>query len=274
MGTLYVVGTPIGNLKDITLRALDVLRDVHLIAAEDTRVTRVLLQHYGINTPLLSYFEHNKVQRIGKILDVLKEHDVALVSDAGMPGINDPGFELINAAIEADYPVHVVPGPSAPIAALVISGLPTDRFLYLGYAPRRQSERRKRFQEVRREPGTLIFLAVPHRLVQTLSDATDIFGATRRCAVARELTKRHEEVFRGTLSEALAHYQQERPRGEIVLLIQGAPQTRQEEIDWDRANELMAWLQDAGLSRSQAARVVARIMGIPKRLIYNMPESP
>lgn len=273
MGTLYVVGTPIGNLKDITLRALEVLREVDLIAAEDTRVTRTLLHHYDIHTPLTSYYEHNKLQKLERILNVLEKGDVALVSDAGMPGINDPGYELINAVLNAGYPVRVVPGPSAPIAALVVSGLPTDRFLYLGYAPRRQAERRKRLEQVRWEPGTLIFLEVPHRLVACLADAVDVLGGNRRCAVARELTKLHEDVFRGTLDEALAHYKAHRPRGEIVLLIAGATKARtpaETAVSPERIKEALNLLREAGLSHSQAARILARVLGIPKRDVYNM----
>lgn len=273
MGTLYVVATPIGNLKDITLRALEVLRQVSLIAAEDTRVTGVLLRHYGIHTPMTSYFEHNKLQKLDQILAALEHGDVALVSDAGTPGINDPGYELINAVIAAGYPVRIVPGPSAPIAALVISGLPTDRFLYLGYVPRRRSERRRRFEEVSREPGTLIFLETPHRLVECLEDAVAVLGPDRRCAVARELTKVHEEVFRGTLSQALAHYRQRPPRGEIVLLIAGAKEPAPP-VDVARVREALRELSASGLSRSQAARIVSHLLGIPRREVYNMwPES-
>ena len=269
MGTLYVVATPIGNLKDVTLRALEVLRQVDLIAAEDTRVTRVLLQTYHIDTPMTSYYEHNKLQKLDRILATLTEGDVALVSDAGTPGINDPGYELIRAVLAAGYPVRVVPGPSSPIAALVISGLPTDRFLYLGYAPRRSSERRRRFEEVRWEPGTLIFLETPHRLLACLEDAVQVFGGERDCAVARELTKVHEEVFRGTLQQALHHYRRHPPRGEIVLLIAGA-KAPPPAVDPSRVQEGLALLQEAGLSRAQAARILARVLGIPRRQVYNM----
>lgn len=270
MGTLYVVATPIGNLKDITLRALDVLRQVDLIAAEDTRVTGRLLKHYDIRTPMTSYFEHNKLQKVDTILAALERGDVALVSDAGMPGINDPGYELINAVIAAGFPVRVVPGPSAPLAALVLSGLPTDRFLYLGYVPRRRSERLRRFEEVRSEPGTLIFLETPHRLVESLADAVEVFGPERRAAVARELTKVHEEVVRGSLADLLDHFQEHSPRGEIVLLIAGSGKEARPEVDPARVREAMTLLLEAGLSRSQAARVVAHILGVPKREVYNL----
>ncbi len=269
MGTLYVVATPIGNLKDITLRALDVLRAVDLIAAEDTRVTARLLRHYDIYTPMTSYFEHNKLQKLDTILSALETGDVALVSDAGMPGINDPGYELIRAAIEAGYPLRVVPGPSAPLAALVLSGLPTDRFLYLGYVPRRKSERIRRFREVSTEPGTLIFLEAPHRLVDALRDAVEVFGEARPGAVARELTKVHEEIRRGTLAELLMHFVGTPPRGEIVLLIAGTGKGERPPVDMARVQEGLDLLQQAGLSRSQAARILARVLGISRRQVYN-----
>ncbi len=270
MGVLYVVATPIGNLKDITLRALEVLRQVNLIAAEDTRVTARLLQHYDIRTPMTSYFEHNKLQKLDTILAALEEGDVALVSDAGMPGINDPGYELINAVIAAGYPVRVVPGPSAPIAALVLSGLPTNRFLYLGYVPRRRNERMRHFRSVQDEPGTLIFLETPRRLVDSLADAVEVFGPERRAAVARELTKVHEEVIRGTLAQVHDHFRKVAPRGEVVLLIAGTTAGERPPVDRARVQEALELLLDAGISRSQAARIVARILGIPKREVYNL----
>ncbi len=269
MGTLYVVATPIGNLKDITLRALEVLAAVDLIAAEDTRVTARLLRHYDIHTPMTSYFEHNKLRKLDVILAALEKGDVALVSDAGMPGINDPGYELIRAVIEAGFSLRVVPGPSAPLAALVLSGLPTDRFLYLGYVPRRKAERVRRFREVVGEPGTLIFLETPHRLVEALRDAVAVFGAERRCAVARELTKVHEDVRRGTLADVLQHFETVVPRGEIVLLIQGTGARERPPVDMARVREGLTLLQEAGLSRSQAARILSRILGIPRRQVYN-----
>ncbi len=271
MGTLFVVGTPIGNLRDITLRALDVLRSVDLIAAEDTRVTRKLLGHYDIHTPLTSYFEHNKLQKQDVILRALEKGDVALVSDAGMPGINDPGYELIRAVIQAGYPLRVVPGPSAPIAALVISGLPTDAFLYLGYVPRRPGERRRLFRDVLEESATLIFLEVPHRLRESLQDALDIFGPQRQGAVARELTKAHEEIVRGTLEEIHAHFQATPPRGEIVLLLEGArKRASRESVDEKTVRRLVQALVENGIPPSQAARIAARALNVPKRKAYEL----
>ncbi len=271
MGTLFVVGTPIGNLRDITLRALDVLRSVDLIAAEDTRVTRKLLGHYDIHTPLTSYFEHNKLQKQDVILRALEKGDVALVSDAGMPGINDPGYELIRAVIQAGYPLRVVPGPSAPIAALVISGLPTDAFLYLGYVPRRPGERRRLFRDLLEDSATLIFLEVPHRLRESLQDALDIFGPQRQGAVARELTKAHEEIVRGTLEEIHAHFQATPPRGEIVLLLEGArKRASRESVDEKTVRRLVQALVENGIPPSQAARIAARALNVPKRKAYEL----
>jgi 16S rRNA (cytidine1402-2'-O)-methyltransferase len=218
MSALYVVATPIGNLEDITLRALRVLREVRLIAAEDTRKTRRLLTAYDIKTPLTSYYEHNKLTKLDNILEKLKEADVALVSEAGMPGISDPGYELIVAAVRAGVPVVPVPGPSAVTAALAVSGLPTDRFIFTGFLPNRSSARRRLLASLEDGPGTVIALEAPHRLAASLEDILDILG-DRRLAVARELTKLHEEIWRGTVSGAIKHFSQ--PRGEFTLVIEG-----------------------------------------------------
>ena len=218
-GSLYLVATPIGNLADITLRAIDVLKHVALIACEDTRHTRKLLQHYGIPTRTVSYHEHNEQQRAQELIDVLKRgDDVAVVSDAGTPAISDPGFRLVRAAIENDVPVVPVPGPSALIAALTAAGLPTDEFFFGGFLPPRANARRTRLGELRQVPGTLVFYEAPHRLAETLKDAYEMLGE-REAVVARELTKLHEELRRGRLSELTEHYTTEEPRGEIVLLI-------------------------------------------------------
>jgi 16S rRNA (cytidine1402-2'-O)-methyltransferase len=221
MGTLYLVATPIGNLEDMSARATRILREVKLIAAEDTRVTQKLLNHCDIHSRPVSYFEHNKLSRLSKILAALAEGDVALVSDAGTPGLNDPGYELVRAALEAGHQVSAVPGPASPVAALVASGLPTDAFLYLGYLPRKAGERRAALARVAELPYTLVFLESPHRLLDSLSDMQLALG-DRPAAVARELTKLHEEIWRGRLSEASRHYVQ--PRGEFVLVVGGRPQ--------------------------------------------------
>jgi len=218
-GTLYLVATPIGNLADITHRALDILRKVSLIACEDTRHTRKLLQHYGIETKTISYHEHNEQQRARELVQTLHDgNDVAVVSDAGTPSISDPGYRLVRAAIENDIPVVPVPGPSALISALAAAGLPTDEFFFGGFLPAKSNARRTRLNELRSVPGTLVFYEAPHRLAETLNDALEILGE-REAAVARELTKLHEEIKRGRLSELANHYATEEPRGEIVLLI-------------------------------------------------------
>jgi 16S rRNA (cytidine1402-2'-O)-methyltransferase len=218
MGTLYLIATPIGNLEDISARALRLLHDVELVAAEDTRVTGRLFQHFDIHTPLTSYFEHNKLTKLDKILEALNLGDVALVSDAGTPGLNDPGYELVRAALEEGHCVSPVPGPASPIAALVTSGLPTDSFLYLGYLPRKSSERKKFLEGVVDLPYTLIFLETPHRLSDSLNDLLMTLG-DRQIAAARELTKLHEEIWRGMLSQAQVYFKE--PRGEFVLVVSG-----------------------------------------------------
>jgi 16S rRNA (cytidine1402-2'-O)-methyltransferase len=220
MGTLHLVATPIGNLEDFSPRAARILREVALIAAEDTRVTRKLLTHFDIHTPLTSYFEHNKLTKLEAILDALNKGDVALVSDAGMPAINDPGFELVRAALDAGHAISPVPGPSAPLAALSASGLPTDSFLYLGYLPRRSSDRLAFAEQAASLSYTLIFLETPHRLLGALQDLQTALG-DRRIAVARELTKVHEEIWRGTISGAREYFLKNEPRGEFTLVVAG-----------------------------------------------------
>ncbi len=218
MATLYVVATPIGNLEDVTLRALRVLRQVELIAAEDTRRTKHLLSKYEIKTPVTSYHEHNKRTKLPRLLRHLEQRDLALVSEAGMPGISDPGYELVAAAIERGIKVIPIPGPSAITAALSVSGLPTRQFIYLGFLPRKKGERRRLLQQLEDMPRTLVAFESPHRLRATLEDLRDVLGE-RRLAIGRELTKLHEEVFYGTPSEALQYFPQ--PRGEFTLVIEG-----------------------------------------------------
>lgn len=267
MGTLFLVATPIGNLEDITLRALNVLRSASLIAAEDTRQTQKLLQRYEIATPTISYHEHNKLSRVRDILNALAAGDVALVSDAGMPGLNDPGYELVQEALSAGHEVSAIPGASAPVSALVISGLPTDAFLYLGYLPRRAVERRRRFQEVAELDYTLIFLETPHRLLEALEDMQAELG-DRRIAVARELTKLHEEVIRGTISQVREHFTQNEPRGEFTLVVGGA--AAEQEGPWDEekmATALRAGLV-AGQPQSQLAAEIATRSGWNRRDVY------
>jgi 16S rRNA (cytidine1402-2'-O)-methyltransferase len=267
MSSLYLVATPIGNLEDISARALRVLREVRLVAAEDTRHSGKLLAHFDIQTRLVSYHEHNKLVRLDYILEELAQGDIALISDAGTPALNDPGFELVRAALQAGHEVSPVPGPSAPLAALVASGLPTDAFLYLGYLPRKSSERRRLLAKVSSLEYTLVFLETPHRLMEALQDLEMELGE-RQVAVARELTKLHEEIFRGTLGQAQQHYLQNAPRGEITLVVAGCPagQLRWTEARLQEAVELAI---QHGEPPSQAARRLASESGWKKSEIYS-----
>jgi 16S rRNA (cytidine1402-2'-O)-methyltransferase len=266
MGTLFVVATPIGNLEDITVRALRVLREATLIAAEDTRTTRKLLAHYRIGTRLLSYNEHNTRQRTPQLLTALAEGDIALVSEAGTPGVSDPGHELIVAALEAGLGVISVPGPSAVIAALTASGLPMREFTFLGFSPRRAGERRRALAAVAAEPRTMVLFEAPHRLRQTLEDIRATLGE-RRIAVCRELTKAFEEVFRGTISEAISHYAE--PRGEFTLVVEGATGVTSEPGEDAIVRELKQHLSDGVSVRDSAAQVAAEL-GVPRRLVYKL----
>jgi 16S rRNA (cytidine1402-2'-O)-methyltransferase len=218
MSFLYVIATPIGNLEDISLRALRILQEVRLIAAEDTRTTRHLLNVHNIKTPLTSYHEHSKRAKLDYLLDYLEKEDLALVSEAGMPGLSDPGYEFIVAAIERGISVVPIPGASAVITALVVSGLPTDQFVYVGFLPRRKGQRQHLLSSIVDERRTIVAFETPHRLREALSDIEEILG-NRRLSVCRELTKIHEEIFRGRVSQAWEHFAE--PRGEFSLVIEG-----------------------------------------------------
>lgn len=268
MGTLYLVATPIGNLEDITLRALRVLREVPLIAAEDTRNTRRLLGQYGIQTRLISYHEHNKITRLNEVLAALEKGDVALVSDAGTPGLNDPGYELVRAALQDGKSVCPLPGAAAPIVALVASGLPTDTFLYLGYLPRKPKERRKRLEEIASFSHTLVFLEAPHRLLSALEDIRDVLG-DRRVSAARELTKLFEEFIRGNASDLIEHFRAMEPRGEFTLVVEGSSN---QAVVWDEDKVRQA-IQNpihAGLPTSELAREIAKASGWHKKDVYRI----
>ena len=270
LGTLYVVATPIGNLADITQRALQILKDVELIACEDTRHTRKLLQHFGINTKTTSYHEHNENQRGDELLDLLKQgSDIAVVSDAGTPAISDPGFRLVRSAIENEITVVPVPGPSALITALVAAGLPTDEFFFAGFLPARASARQTRLRELASVPGTLIFYEAPHRLAATLKDAYETLGE-REAVVARELTKLHEEVRRGRLSDLVEHYSQVEPRGEIVLLIdRNSIETGEAESNSERSvGELVAQFEAEGIDHRAALKKAARELKLSRAEAY------
>lgn len=267
MGSLYLVATPIGNLEDISARALRILGEVRLIAAEDTRTTRKLLTHFDLHTPLSSYHEHNKITKLDAVLAALELGSVALVSDAGTPALNDPGYELVKAALEAGHTIIPVPGPSAPIAALVASGLPTDAFLYLGYLPRKSADRRALLSQVALLPYTLIFLESPHRLLDALSDLQATLG-DRPIAVARELTKIHEEIFRGHLSQAVGHFSTLPPRGEFTLVISGYLDQEAETWDETRLEIAIQAGMEQGEHPKELALRLAGVSGWPSREIY------
>jgi 16S rRNA (cytidine1402-2'-O)-methyltransferase len=276
VGTLYLVATPLGNLEDITLRALRILREATIIAAEDTRHTRKLLNHFGIATPTISYHEHSGPAGIATVLAALAEGDVALVSDAGTPAISDPGADLIQAALSAGFPIAPIPGPSAVITALIASGLPTSEFTFLGFLPRRSQERRAHLLSVSHEPRTLVIYEAPHRLRACLDDLLAVLGDRDAC-LARELTKVHEQWLRGTLSTLKARYGgQDEPRGEYTLVIAGASQASQSQTEDEpealaiRARDRLRELFDAGNGTRDAAAIVARELGLPRREMYRL----
>ncbi len=266
MGTLYLVATPIGNLEDMTLRAVRILREVSLVAAEDTRTARFLLEHYGITTPLTSFFEGNEERKLQALLQALEQGDVALISEAGTPGISDPGYTLVRAAIAQGVRVVAVPGASAHSTALIVSGLPTDRFVFLGFLPRQAGEKRAVLEELASIHATLICYEAPHRLRETLAAMLEVWG-DRRVALCRELTKLYEEVWRGTLASALAYVDEKPPRGEYTLVIEGAAR---EHPRWDAAQVRAALEQHlrAGQSPTQAAKEVAAFSGWSRREVY------
>jgi 16S rRNA (cytidine1402-2'-O)-methyltransferase len=271
MSTLYLVATPIGNLEDFSPRGQRVLREVKLIAAEDTRHSRKLLDHFGIATPLTSFFEQNQRAKLDAVLAALQNGDVALISDAGMPAINDPGYLLVRAALDAGHDVSPIPGASAPISALAASGLPTEQFLYLGYPARKSGERKKDFEALTALPYTLIFLESPHRLLETLQDLHAVMGE-RQVAVAAELTKMYERFFRGSLQAAVDFYAKEPARGEFTIVVAGASQL-EEVWDEDRVRGALLAGADAGLPPSQLARNVAAESGWARSKVYDLLQS-
>ena len=264
MPTLYLVATPIGNLEDVSLRALRTLKEVELIAAEDTRRTRRLLTTYDIKTPMTSYHEHNKWSKLPYLLSRLEEVDVALVSEAGTPGISDPGYELIVAASQRGFPVMAIPGPSVITVALAVSALPTDRFTYLGFPPRRAGARRRLLQSIAHEPGTIVVLESPHRVRDTLGDILAVLG-DRRIAVCRELTKVHEEVFRGRISQAIEHFAQ--PRGEFTLIIEGNREKLAPQLT-EAIEKRLGEMRRSGVGAKEAVTRLARETGLSRRELY------
>ena len=268
-GTLYIVATPIGNLEDITLRALRILKEADVIAAEDTRVTKKLLSHFDIHTPLISYHQHSKAQKSEQILDMLLDgKNVALVSDAGTPGISDPGHELIAFCIGEGVKVESVPGPTAVISALVVSGLPTAHFAFDGFPPRKDSERKAFFQSIKRDTRTICLYESPLRLLKTLESIYGELG-DRSVAIIREATKMFEETFRGSVCNAIDHFKQNKPRGEFVIILGGASadEALQEEEHISMETRLRQ-LMDSGESERDAVRRVMVEYKLPKRQVY------
>ena len=267
-GSLYVVSTPIGNLQDITLRAIDVLKRVDVVLAEDTRHSRHLLEHHGIVTRLVSYHEHNEARATESALSRLREgHDVALISDAGTPLLSDPGSRLVRAAVEAGIPVVPIPGPSALLAALVTSALTSDRFTFFGFLARKGRDREEALRDLSSLPHTAVLYEAPNRVAATLGELAERGAGTRRVSVARELTKQFEEVRRGTVAELAAYYERSSPRGEVVIVLEGqAPQPLAEEELRSRARELKA----TGLSARDVAATLTREDGASRNLAYRL----
>jgi 16S rRNA (cytidine1402-2'-O)-methyltransferase len=267
-GVLYIVATPIGNLQDLSPRAAKILADAELIACEDTRHTGHLLAAYGIRTPSISYFEHNEERRIPELIERLRQGaTIAQVSDAGTPAISDPGYRLVSAALDAGMRVVAIPGPSAAIAALSISGLPTDRFVFEGFLSARDGQRRQHLKSLAREPRTMIFFEAARRLADTLAAMAEVFGGDRKAAIVREITKTFEETIRGSLSGLATRITESEPRGEITLIVAGALSAEAENEAATGAVTLEL-LREAGLSLKQASAVIAKLTGTSRREVY------
>ncbi|MBE9166351.1 16S rRNA (cytidine(1402)-2'-O)-methyltransferase [Pleurocapsales cyanobacterium LEGE 06147] len=271
-GILYLVGTPIGNLEDITLRAIRILKEVDLIAAEDTRRTGKLLQHLQIKTPQISYHQHNQTERTEELLARLQTGEaIALVTDAGMPGISDPGYEIVKAAIASGISVVPIPGVTAAITALTASGLPTDRFAFEGFLPAKGKQRSERLAVLKSEMRTLIFYEAPHRLLSTLMDLGAVLGEDRQIVLARELTKLHEEWWRGTIGEALAIYSKTRQaKGEYTLVVAGEESTPNLVLSEAELKTELRQLLQKGMTRAQASRYLAQLTSQSRRQIYQL----
>ena len=269
MSTLYIIGTPIGNLGDIGPRALEVLGQVDFIAAEDTRVSMKLLNHFGIKKPMISYYQHNIRERGEQILRRIQAGEsCAVITDAGMPCISDPGEELVALCHDAGVPVRVVPGPTAALSALAASGLPTGRFAFEGFLSVKPSSRRERLAQVRGDSRTLIFYEAPHKLRGTLSDLAEAFGGERRITICREITKIYEEYIRTTLAQAVELYREREPKGEYVLIVEGAPEEKGSSLTFGEAVELVVQMAGCGVSLSDAAKNVAADSGYKKGELY------
>ncbi len=269
-GTLYIVGTPIGNLEDMTFRAVRILQNVDLIAAEDTRHTGKLLQHFQVKTPQISYHDHNRFQRLGELLEKLHQgKTIALVTDAGMPGISDPGYELVKACAQENINIIPIPGVSASITGLSVSGLPTDRFIFEGFLPTKAKERQAKLEEFTRESRTIILYEAPHRVRQTLQDFVESLGSEREIVLARELTKLHEEIWRGVVGDALLYYKEKEPKGEYTIILGGVAEIPLI-LSEDALKAELQELLKQGLTRSQATRQLSQQTSLPRRQLYQL----
>jgi len=271
-GVLYLCATPIGNLEDLTFRALRILKEADLIAAEDTRHTKKLLNHYQIATPLTSYHRHNAKQKGARLVELLGEgKQIALVSDAGTPGISDPGSLMVQLAIEAGFPVVPIPGATAAISALVASGLPTDRFAFEGFLPRSNQERQGFLTRLQAEERTLVFYEAPHRLLATLRDFEKLFPG-RKMVAARELTKHYEEFLRGTATQLIEHFEAVSPKGEFTLLIEGKQKNPEQPplLTKEQIIQLVEEIKIGGLDEKEAIKEAAKELGLPKREVYQV----
>ena len=270
-GILYLVGTPIGNLEDMTFRAINTLKTVDLIAAEDTRHTGKLLQHYEITTPQISYHDHNRKQREPEIIQRLQqEKTIALVTDAGMPGISDPGYDLVKACVEAKISVVPIPGVTAAITALAVSGLPTNRFVFEGFLPVKGKSRKDRLHLLQQETRTIVLYESPHKLKQTLQDLGEYLGRDRAVMLGRELTKFYEDVHHATLDEAIAFYTQQTPKGEYTLVLAGKAETGEIDLSVEDIKAELKHLLAQGVTRSQASRQLAAMTSLSRQDIYQL----
>lgn len=270
-GILYLVATPIGNLKDITFRAIETLQNVDLIAAEDTRHTGKLLHHYQIKTPSISYHQHNHQQRVEELLDKLQQGlNIALVTDAGTPAISDPGYHLVLACIEADINIISIPGAMAGINGLITSGLTTERFCFEGFLPTKKKLRDSLLQSLLQEKRTMIFYEAPHRLQKTLTDFAQFFGETRHLVLARELTKIHEDIWRGTIKSSIELYQNKEPKGEYTIILDGNHQLEQINLSENDIIAEMTKLTQQGMSKSEASQHLAQYTTLSRREIYKL----
>ncbi|GCA95273.1 16S rRNA (cytidine(1402)-2'-O)-methyltransferase [Microcystis aeruginosa] len=272
LGKLYVVGTPIGNLDDLTFRSLATLKKVTLIAAEDTRHTGKLLQHFDILTPQISYHEHNRLSRLDELLNILSQgQDIALVTDAGMPGISDPGYELIKACIEAKIEVVPIPGVTAVITALAVSGLPTERFCFEGFLPGKEKLRQECLESLKTETRTMVFYEAPHKLIKTLEDLRETFGPTRKIVLGRELTKLYEEIWRGTVAEAINLYRENKtPKGEFTIVVMGNDQFDTIQLSDEELKRELKQIIEGGVNRSQASRQLAQVTNLSRSRLYKL----